>query len=197
MARLRSEQGFGLVELLIAMTVLAVGVAAVLAAFTSGVYAINRADQTATAAVLADKQMEIYRGLSYDWITLTASPSPALDTTYTSDVAYTSCGSGCTHLTDSTGAKCGSNPGLATALFAGATQTPCQPIQKLKGPDGHSYRIDTFVSQIAGSSGPPATRTHKDIVVVVRDGITGRTLAREESIFDCSTASTGSTCPSS
>jgi prepilin-type N-terminal cleavage/methylation domain-containing protein len=195
-ARIRSERGFGLVELLIAMTVLAVGVSAVAAAFTSGIFAINRADQTATAAVLADKQMEVYRGLTYDWITLSATPSPALDSTYTGDVAYTSCQTtstpACTHLTDSGGTKCGS-AGVVTAAFPAA----CEPIQDVTGPDAHSYRIDSFVSQVAGTTGTTPTRTHKDIVVVVRDGVSGRTLAREESIFDCATAATGSTCPTS
>ena len=182
-----------MVELLIAMVVLAVGVSAVAAAFTSGIFAINRANQTATAAVLADKQMEIYRGLTYDWITLsTAVP----DSTYTSDVAYTSCQTSstpaCTHLADTGGTKCGST-GVVTQGFADA----CLPTQDVTGPDGHAYRVDTFVAQIAGTTGTTPTRTHKDIVVVVRDGVSGRTLAREESIFDCSTAATGSTCPTS
>jgi Tfp pilus assembly protein PilV len=196
-ARIRSEQGFGLVELLIAMVVLNVGLMATVAAFTSGTFAINRASQTATAATLADSQMEIYRGLTYDWITLTASPSPALDSTYTGDAAYTSCSTGgtpsCTHLTDTNmGSKCTGSGAVAVA-FPGA----CKPIQNVTGPDGHPYRVDTFVGAVAGSAGPPAQRAHKDIVVVVRDGRTGRVLARQESIFDCATASTGSNCPTS
>ncbi|MGZ4352248.1 MAG: type IV pilus modification PilV family protein [Gaiellaceae bacterium] len=194
---MRSEQGFGLVELLIAMVVLNVGLLATVAAFTSGTFAINRASNTATAATLADSQMEIYRGLTYDWITLTASPSPALDTTYTTDAAYTSCSTGstpsCTHLTDAfMSSKCTGSGAVAVA-FAAA----CKPIQIVAGPDGHSYRIDTFIGDVAGTTTAPAQRRHKDIVVVVRDARTLRVLARQESIFDCATAATGSNCPTS
>lgn len=194
MARIRSEQGFGLVELLIAMVILNIGLLATVAAFTSGAFAINRADQTATAAVLADSQMEIYRGLTYDWITVTASPSPALDSTYLTDAAYTSCVSpSCAHLDDSTmSSKC-TGTGAVNVSFPNA----CLPVRTVTGPDHRPYRIDTYIGAIAGSAGPPATRSHKDIVVVVRDGRTLKVLAREESVFDCSTAATGSSCPTS
>lgn len=194
---MRSEQGFGLVELLIAMVVLNVGLLATVAAFTSGTFAINRASHTATAATLADSQMEIYRALTYDWITLTATPSPALDTTYTTDAAYTACSTGstpsCTHLTDaSMGSRC-----TGTGAVAVAFPAACKPIQNVTGADGHGYRIDTFIGAVAGTAVAPAQRAHKDIVIVVRDGRTLKVLARQESIFDCATASTGSNCPTS
>lgn len=197
MARIRSEQGFGLIELLMAMVVLNVGLLATVAAFTSGTFAITRADEIATAATLADSQMEIYRALTYDWITLSAAPSPALDSTYTSDAAYTGCSTSdtpsCTHLDDSTMGSICTGTGKVAVAFPAA----CAPIQDVTGPDHHGYRIDTFVSSIGSAAGPPAQRAHKDIVVVVRDGRTLKVLAREESAFDCSTAATGSNCPTS
>lgn len=73
MRKLGQEGGFGLVELLIAMTVLAIGLMALVAAFGSGYVATNRASTIGTASVLGDKQMEVFRAMSY--ATLTAQPA--------------------------------------------------------------------------------------------------------------------------
>ena len=62
---LRRDGGFGLIELLIAMTMLNIGLLAVVAAFSSGIVSLNRASRITTAAVLADGQMELYRALTY------------------------------------------------------------------------------------------------------------------------------------
>ena len=51
----------GLVELLVAMTVLSIGIFALVAGFSSGFGAINRASKTSTAGTLADQQMESFR----------------------------------------------------------------------------------------------------------------------------------------
>src|SRR6478672_6808586 len=68
--RLRSEQGFGLIELLMAMVMLNIGILAIVAAFNSGIFAINRASRATTASALADQQMELYRALTYAAIAL-------------------------------------------------------------------------------------------------------------------------------
>ena len=60
-----SEAGFGVIELLIAMTVMAIGISAIVAGFSSGIVALNNASRTGTAGTLADKQMEAYRALPY------------------------------------------------------------------------------------------------------------------------------------
>jgi prepilin-type N-terminal cleavage/methylation domain-containing protein len=60
-ACLRAEEGVTLIELLIAMVVMAIGIAALDAGFSSGVLSINRAREASTAGTLADKQMELYR----------------------------------------------------------------------------------------------------------------------------------------
>jgi Tfp pilus assembly protein PilV len=67
-AKLRGEDGLGLVELLIALLVLNVGIFATLAAFTGGATAINRASHVSTASAISDKQMETYRDTAYDSI---------------------------------------------------------------------------------------------------------------------------------
>jgi len=60
-----SEGGFGLVELLIAMIVMSIGISAIVAGYSSGILAIDRAKATTTAGALADGQMEVYRQGSF------------------------------------------------------------------------------------------------------------------------------------
>ena len=69
--RARDEAGFGLVELLIAMTVMVVGITAIVAAMSSGFVAVRRAAHESTAAAVADKQMEEYRKVRFAAITPT------------------------------------------------------------------------------------------------------------------------------
>ena len=83
--RLREEDGFGLVELMISLVVLNVGILAIVAAFNSGTLALLRATETSTASALGDKQMELYRAITYAGISLNTT---AVDGTYTGDVAY-------------------------------------------------------------------------------------------------------------
>jgi Tfp pilus assembly protein PilV len=64
-AKLRDEQGLGLIELLIALLVLNIGIFATLAAFTSGALALRRASHTSTASAIADNYMECFRDSSY------------------------------------------------------------------------------------------------------------------------------------
>jgi prepilin-type N-terminal cleavage/methylation domain-containing protein len=62
---LRAEEGMTLIELLIAMVVMSIGIAALVAGFSSGVVSINRARVTSTAGTLADQQMELYRQAAF------------------------------------------------------------------------------------------------------------------------------------
>ena len=56
----------GLVELLIAMTVMSIGIFALVAGLSSGFGSINRASKASTAATLADQQMEQFRSGSWE-----------------------------------------------------------------------------------------------------------------------------------
>jgi prepilin-type N-terminal cleavage/methylation domain-containing protein len=78
---LRAEEGMTLIELLIAMVVMSIGIAALVAGFSSGVVSINRARVTSTAGTLADKQMELYRQAAFTSLpmglqTPTTAPGP-------------------------------------------------------------------------------------------------------------------------
>lgn len=116
-----------LVELLIAMMVLTVGILALVAAYSSGYVALNRATRVSSATLVADSQMERFRALQFSAIQLntTCGTSCTEDTTYTGDAAYSS----------------------ATAVTgcSSTTESTCLPTQTKTGPDGKSYRLDTYI----------------------------------------------------
>jgi prepilin-type N-terminal cleavage/methylation domain-containing protein len=72
---LRAEEGMTLIELLIAMVVMSIGIAALVAGFSSGVVSINRARVTSTAGTLADEQMELYRQAAFTSLPMGVQPA--------------------------------------------------------------------------------------------------------------------------
>ena len=152
-ARTRGEQGFALVEMLIAIVVINIGLLAILLAMTSGVAALRRSADTSTASAVADRQLERYRALAYASIYLDTASLGSVDTTYTSDSAYsaTQVSQTCSPLT-----------------------AACTPSQTVTGPDGRSYRVDTFIVSVTPSGGSAV----KQVTVVVRKAGTTATLAR-------------------
>ena len=89
MKDLRSEEGFGLIELLVSMMMLNIGILAIVAAFNSGAIALKNAGEVSTASVIGDKQMELYRALNCTEIALdtTAVGTANGDTTDQCDFA--------------------------------------------------------------------------------------------------------------
>jgi prepilin-type N-terminal cleavage/methylation domain-containing protein len=87
-ARARDQRGFGMIELVAAMSILVVGLLAVFTMFQSGIIAIQRAGWQTTAAVLADSQMEQFRAIKYESIGLANAAVTAADAVYKADVAY-------------------------------------------------------------------------------------------------------------
>ena len=162
------DGGFGLVELLIAMTVLLVGVLAVFLMFESGIITIKRASIRTTASALADAQLESFRAIKYDSIGLVDAQVTSAAAPYTTDPAYQA------------------SAASRVALSACGT-APCTtkvPVQTLVGADGRSYRVDTFVTWQTVTSG----RDVKRVTIVVRDATTtSTTYARVATFFDAST----------
>ena len=74
---LRAEEGMTLIELLIAMAVMSIGIAALVAGFSSGIVSITRANVTSTAGTLADKQMESFR--QGPFATVQSKPAAPID----------------------------------------------------------------------------------------------------------------------
>ena len=65
---LRSEAGQGLIELLIALTVLVIGIGSTLTIFADSLLSLQHAGKEGTAITLADRQMETYRSMPYSCI---------------------------------------------------------------------------------------------------------------------------------
>lgn len=166
-SRLRSQNGFGVLELLIAMTVMNIGILTLVAAFQSSAVAIKRASRISTASVLADSQMELYRALTYSAIALDAGAltSANADSTYAGDSAWSS---------SQVTATCSGSP----------LPNECQPTRTVAGADHNSYRVDTYIVEQTPTNG----RAVRLVTVVVRDSSSlTTTYAREASTFDLST----------
>jgi Tfp pilus assembly protein PilV len=173
--RARDESGFGMLELLMAMVMLNVGILAIVAAFSSGNAALSRANRISTAGALANKQMEVYRGLKYDNIVFLTSEwnSAIADSTYTADTTYQ---------------QNMSSPVAPKALVATVSTCPanvpasaCDPSYTITGADHRSYRVDTYLYFDTPSYGNQL----RTVTVVIRDpdDLT-RTFARVTSTFD-------------
>lgn len=166
--RLRADQGFGLIELLMAMVILNIGILAIVASFNAGIITLNRASRVTTAAVLADQQMELYRAIEYESIRLASASIPGTPP-YTTDPAYTC--SGCS--TQITG-TCSGPP----------YSDECNASRQVTGADGKLYRLNTYIRTTA----PPGGRDLKLVTVVVRDDTDqSRVFVRQASSFDQST----------
>ncbi len=170
MRRLRSNEGMGLVELVIAMVILNIGLLALLAAFTGSTSSVRRASRTATASTLADSQLELYRALTYSQIGLDSAAVTTTDAVYRADSALPG----------------GSTASLITRTCTGPPDE-CNPSRTLSGPDGGNYRIDTYVV----SRTPTGGRALKLVTVVVRDAsdLSARPWVRHSSSFDETTGS--------
>jgi Tfp pilus assembly protein PilV len=177
----RREEGFGMLELIIAMMVLNIGIFAVLSAFTSGYTAMKRTKNVTSGAVLSDQQMERLRALNFNSICLS---NTSTDSTYTANAPE-----GTAVPTCST-----SDPAMV-AVRSSAT-----------GPDGASYRVDTYIvwrcttgtlstsspystsSPGCVTSGSVVSYATKLVRVIVRNPTsTGTVYAQIESIYDQST----------
>jgi len=152
-ARARQEGGFALIEMLIAIIVINIGLLAILLALTSGVTTLRRSAETSTASAVADRQLERYRALQFALIYLDTASLAAADSTYQADAAYSA-----------------SQVNLPCIPLAPA----CTPSQTVTGPDGRSYRVDTFIVWVTPGVGLPV----KQVTVVVRNPGAPATLAR-------------------
>ena len=151
--RLRDEQGFALVEMLIAIVVINIGLLAILLSLTSGMTTLRRSAETSTASAIADRQLERYRAVAFTSVYLDTTALAATDSTYSSDVAYSA-------------SQVNQACGTLTAL--------CTPTQTVTGPDGRSYRVDTYIVSVTPTGGTAV----KQVTVVVRKAGTTATLAR-------------------
>jgi Tfp pilus assembly protein PilV len=167
-ARGREEAGFGLIEVLIAMTVLMIGILALFSMFEAGIRQLSRASTVTTTGALADRELESFVAMRYDSIGLPDSLVTTAASPYASDPAYSA--------------------SVSTRVGLNACGTaPCTtkvPVQTLTGADGRSYRVDTYATWASVTGG----RNVKRVTIVVRDASnTAKVWARTTSTFDAST----------
>jgi type II secretory pathway pseudopilin PulG len=178
--RTSGEGGFGLVELLIAMTMLTIGIGGLLTVFVSSAVSLRRAGQKGTALTLADTQMEKYRTRTFTSVRIDGTLIPTTGT-------YVTANSSDSTIPPSTGqAEAGQNGDDSCPTV---DEPPaCLPVQNMTGPDGHTYRVDTYVNYVNNDATlsirtPASGLTLKRVTVVVRDATTGTIMARESSAF--------------
>src|SRR5579871_2230905 len=182
----RSESGQGLVELIVALTILAVGIGALLTVLTSSALSLQRSDRMGTALTLAEKQLELYRNLSFSDIRLDHNALAGISGTdpyMTANASDATIPSGLA-----------ANQGTDTAAGKNACPTgpppECSPIQNIatsQSPDHRAYRVDTYITSVTpkDSGGVQIGDPVDQVFVVVRDAAiaTLPILARTSSTF--------------
>jgi type II secretory pathway pseudopilin PulG len=166
-ARLRSERGMGLIELLIAMTVLQIAIFAIFAMMQAGALSILRSSRVSAATATGERQLELYRGLLYRDLGLNTSLST--DSLHQSDAEWN-----------------GGSQVTPASTWCTTTRPECTPQQDtVAGPDGNNYRVDSYVRTVTVASG----RDVKRVTVVVRraDDLSAAPLARLTHSFDLAT----------
>jgi prepilin-type N-terminal cleavage/methylation domain-containing protein len=181
--RLGDQDGFGIIEVLIAIVILSVAIAALVSVFTASALSLHRSDTDGTAVTLAEDQMEIYRTVPFSGIRIDGTAIP------TSGLYVTG---------HSTNSNIPPSTGQAVAGQYGDSACPdsnfpaaCDPVQSVTGPDGKTYTIDTYVDFVNDDSTlsiaiPASGLTLKRVTVVVRDGVTNAVLANDSSAFGSS-----------
>jgi type II secretory pathway pseudopilin PulG len=170
----RDESGIGLIELMIALTLIAIGVGAALSVFASSIVSLQHGAREGTALTLADRQVEAYRSMSF----------ACLPTSLTSGVVV----------------PVGPDPGCATVFDTPDPRDPptcrtvpatCNPhpfpnpyaatqtVSKTVSPDHRSYTVITDVT----ANSPYCGNTATQVIVSVNQVGNSTVLARESSCF--------------
>jgi type II secretory pathway pseudopilin PulG len=213
-ARVRAaarEDGFGLIELLIAMVVLNVGIFALMGSFLSAGVAAQRAATATNANAVADKVMEVYHGLENKAIYLNApagagsdvlgwpngipNDTSAFSAAYRADSAayggayysYASPSSTPLWVTqDTSGAGYSPIPASDGSVIPGGLSVdPTKAVQGVTGPDGQTWTVFTYIVLVQPSGTGWVGGYVKRVTVDVIDPRTpGRVVARESSLFD-------------
>jgi type II secretory pathway pseudopilin PulG len=156
LSRLRDPGGFGLIELTIALSVLAIATVALTGVFVASHLTLRRASQSDAAAVLSDRLLERFRAQTWDNVALNstqvAAAMAASSDPYAGDSALVNSylpTSPSNLQQDITEANAPLSK-YGTPAATGCTNSPepvtCYPTQTQTGPDGKSYRVDTYVT---------------------------------------------------
>ena len=158
-----------MMELLLALTILNIGLLALVASLNSGVVTIKRASKISTAATLADTQMELYRAIKYSALALDDNTTKNLtDAVYRADPVLAG----------------DVNNSVTTATGCLTMPNYCNPSRTVLGADRKPYRVDSYITWSTPTSG----RQLKLVTIVIREGTAPfAQLSRQQSTFDEST----------
>ena len=153
LARLRDERGMGMIEMLAAIMVITIALLALMASYDQAFFSLHQAGRKTAAANIAETQLQLYSALPYASVGLSSSlvtTAKASDAFYhTDELALTPAGT--TEVYN---------------LSCDTSSAQCKPVQTgVTGSDGLTYRVETFVRDVAGSG----TATERDVTVIVRD----------------------------
>ena len=164
--RLRPESGSLLIELLIAMTFLAIAIGALMSVYTSTILSMRHTSIEGNALTLVDKQMEVFKTLPYAQIALDSTTAPS-----SSDLYATSPPSNLTSAQRST---------ISGGQRTGGTYAATRAVT---GPDNRAYRVDTYIfanTPSGGQAGVQVTVAAR----LVSSSIVGSIRAQAVSAFD-------------
>ena len=187
--RLKEADGFGVIELLVAITIISIAILGLATALSNSQTSLTGTGQVATATALANQQMEGYRALPYASISLDTNYGATLDTTYKTDAAYTSTN----NISNPSATDCqaaGANGLCLCSTTCPTTQNPqATPIQQtITAPDNHQYRIDSYIFTQTPTAAGLTGRPLKTITIVIRDSKTPtHTYARLQTTLDQAT----------
>lgn len=164
------QDGFLMVELVVATIVLSIALLALMAGYDSAFVSIRKANQKSAAAALANAQLELYASLPYASIGLDEattdavgdSTNAAYDALYATNSILASDGSLVNGVVEPDGT-------FNDVKVTGCGTAPnCLPVQTLTGSDGHSYRVETFIRDVTEQTSNISWST-RNVWVIVRD----------------------------
>lgn len=163
-----------MIEVVVAIVILTIALLAVMAGYDSAFVSLHDSSQRSVAATLANKQLELYSALPYTAIglnpTITANVGNSSNSAYDALYATNSILNG-TWYTNGSGQQVENPSGTVNDVtYASCTSTApaCLPIQTVTGPDGRTYRIETFIVSV----NPDSSNVRwplLDVTVIVRD----------------------------
>ena len=125
-----------LIELLIAMTFLAIAIGALMSVYTSTILSMRHTSIQGNALTLVDTQIEVYKTLPYALIALDSTTAPSSSDLY------------------ATGPPSNLSPAQRSTISGGQrTGGTYAATQTVTGPDNRTYRVDTYIFHNAPVSG--------------------------------------------
>lgn len=165
-SRLRRSEGSLLIELVIAMSFLAICVGALIAVYASSLSSLRHSSIEGNAMTLADKQMETFRTLPYGSIGVDTSTVPTSGLYVSSPPP---------NLTSTQQAA------ITTGQVNGGTLPATQTVT---GPDNRSYEIDTYVFKTSAAAGYEEFVQATVAVRLLSSGVAGPIRAQSTTAFD-------------